>query len=421
MFEQAKDDKQAEAIQKRLAAKDIRLSQSLSNAASLQAADGVTAGQKLTAAVQRKAKLLGSVHRLSSILGAEEQDLRLTTHRLSTDSRSEMQLRAALPQLRRAETDLKGRLTRVERHEQRARRGMKAEREEEKKAMRVLRQARRAYNNYAVRAEAAQEKEHFATSKAGLLKSKALVAARKARLEKTMAIADAAKVPAKAKQLETAAANEKASASLLRAQASESIKNAQVWGAKAKEAVSYMKMMKADVHAAQTRVVRKEAVQRERAKDRIARRQLGAELRQAEREERKGEIAQARLLQDAVQNKGVVSRGIQDVQRARQGLAQAIRGVEQAQQAAVGYQQTEAADARRERVDEAQAQALHFAAAEHRVAADHLAQAEKAGAGEARGLMHRAKDLLTFASHDKEALAADARLRSLDKAAEALQ
>ena len=370
--------------------------------------------------MQRKATLLGSVHRLSSVLAAEERDLRLGTHRLSVDSRSEMQLRAVLPQLHRAEKDLKSRLARIERHEQRARRGMKVERAEEKKAKRVLRQARRAYNNYAVRAEAADEKEQFATSKAGLLKSKALVAARKARLDQTTALADAKKAPVKAKRLEAAAANEKASASLLRAQASESVKSAQVWDAKAKEADSYMNMMKADVQAAQQRVLRKESVQRERAKYRLAQRQLEGELRQAEREQRKGDIAQARLLHDAVQNKGVVAIGVKDVVRTRQGLVQAMRGVEQEQQAALADQQNEAADSRRGRVDEAQASALHFAAAEHGVAADHLAQAEKSAAAEARGLMLRAKDLLNFASEDKEASAADAQLRSLDHEAEVL-
>jgi len=420
VFAHATRDKQAAAIQQRLAAKDIRLSQSLSQAASSQAADGAAAGQKLTAAVRRKTKLLGSVHRLSAVLGEEERDLNFATHRLSADSRSELQLRAALPELHRAEQDLKGRLARVERGERRARKGEKVERAEEKKAKQVLRQALRAYNNYAVKGENAEEREHFATSKAGLLKAKALVAARKSRLEQTTALADASKAPAKAKQLKIEAANENAKASLLRAQASESTKSAQVWDAKAKEAASYMKMMKADVHAAEQRVLRKESTQRQRAKYRLAQRQLELELRQAEGEERKGDIAQARLLRDAVQNKGVVAMGIKDVKRTREGLAQAMRGVEQEQQGALGYQREETADSTRMRVDEEQAQALHFAAAEHQVAADHLMQSEKAAAEEAKGLMHRAKDLLTFATEDKEASAAAGSLRRLDTEAESL-
>lgn len=294
---------------------------------------------------------------------------------------------------------------------------MKTQRAEEKKAKQVLRQSLRADNNYGVRAENAQEKEHFAMSKASLLRAKALVAARKAKLDETTALTDVAKSPAKASKLKMAAENERAAASLLKARAAESIKNAQVWDAKAQEAGSYMKMMKADVHVAEKRVLRKESVQRRRAMYRLKRRQIEQELREAEREERKGDIARAKLLHDAVQSKGIVSIGIKDVQRTRLGLAQALHGVKHAEQQAMLASREAAQDREHVQVDEAQAQSLHFAAAEHQVAGTHLSAGEKAAATQARGLMTRAKDLLGFASEDKLAHEAEQQLRSLDASA----
>ena len=417
MYSRATQDKQAASIQRRLAKKDIRLSQSLAQAANGQAADAVTAEQKMTADVRRKTLLLGSVQKLSSVLGAEERELNMAVAHLNDDSHNQVALRRALPQLHRAEMDLQGKLARVEREEQRVRKGVKTQRAEEKKAKQVLRQSLRADNNYGVRAENAQEKEHFAMSKASLLRAKALVAARKAKLDETTALTDVGKSPAKASKLKMAAENERAAASLLKARAAESIKNAQVWDAKAQEAGSYMKMMKADVHVAEKRVLRKESVQRRRAMYRLKRRQIEQELREAEREERKGDIARAKLLHDAVQSKGIVSIGIKDVQRTRLGLAQALHGVKHAEQQAMLASREAAQDREHVQVDEAQAQSLHFAAAEHQVAGTHLSAGEKAAATQARGLMTRAKDLLGFASEDKLAHEAEQQLRSLDASA----
>ena len=417
VFARAKRDKQAQGMQSRLASKDIRLSQSLSQAANMQASDGTRAQQKMTTDVRRKTFLVNSVHKLSSVLLAEEHELNVATGRLTKDSSNEMALRHALPQLHRAEEDLKGKLVRVEREEQRARKGVVMQRAEEKKAKQVLRQSLRAYHNYGVRAESAKEKETFAMSKAGLFRAKALVAARKARLQLSTLQADAAKTPAKAREISTDAVHDKAAVSLLEAKAAESIKNAQVWAAKEQEAGSYMKMMKADVDAAQKRVLHKESIQRQSAQAHVAQRQLERELRQAEREERRGNIAQARLLHDAVQNKGVVGMGIQDVRTTREGLAKAIGGVEQAEAAAIAANRAESEDRERVRVDEAQAQSLHFAAAEHQVAAAQLGTGEKLAGHEARGLMNRAKDMLTFGSEDKNALEAERTLGSLDQKA----
>jgi len=420
VFARAKQDKQAVAMQRRLAAKDIRLSQSLSQAASAQASEGARAEQRLMADVRRHTVLVSSVHKLSSVLGAEEMDLNMATAHLTKDSKNELALRHALPQLHRAEADLKGKLVRVLREEKRARRGVATQRAEEMKAKQVLRQSLRAYNNYGVRKESAYEKEKFVMSKAGLLRAKALVAARKARLQLSTAHADAAKAPAKARGLRTDAANDEAAASLLKARAAESIKNAQVWAAKEQEAGSYMKMMKADVNAAEKRVHEKESMQHQSAMKRVAQRHLERELREAEREERKGDIAQARLLHDAVQNKGVVGIGIQDVRRTRKGLREVLGGMQQAEHAGVTAEHSELEDRKRVQVDEAQAQSLHFAAAEHQVAARHLGGAEKAAASEARGLMNRAKDMLTFASEDTQAVAAQEQLATLDQQARAL-
>lgn len=170
VFARAKQDKQAVAMQRRLAAKDIRLSQSLSQAASAQASEGARAEQRLTADVRRHTVLVSSVHKLSSVLGAEEMDLNMATAHLTKDSKNELALRHALPQLHRAEADLKGKLVRVLREEKRARRGVATQRAEEMKAKQVLRQSLRAYNNYGVRKESAYEKEKFVMSKAGLLR-----------------------------------------------------------------------------------------------------------------------------------------------------------------------------------------------------------------------------------------------------------
>lgn len=419
VYSRATQDKQAAAIQSRLAKKDIRLSKSLAQAANGQAADAVTAEQEMTADVRRKTLLLVSVQKLSSVLGAEEHELNMATAHLDDDSENQVAVRRALPQLHRAEMDLEGKLARVERDEQQIRKGMNTQRAEEKKAKQVLRQSLRAYNNYGVRAESDQEKEHFAMSKASLLRAKALVAARKARLDQTTALTDVVKSPAKASKLKMKAEKESKVGSLLKARAAESIKNAKVWDAKEQEAGSYMKMMRADVHAAEKRVLRKESVQRKRAMYRLERRQLEQELREAEREERKGDIARAKLLHDAVQNKGIVSMGIKDVERTRLGLARAIRGVKHTEQQAMIASREVAQDREHVQVDEAQAQALHFAAAEHQVAGSHLSSAEQAAATEARGLMTRAQDLLGFASEDKLAHDAEQQLRSLDASAQA--
>jgi hypothetical protein len=138
------------------------------------------------------------------------------------------------------------------------------------------------------------------------------------------------------------------------------------------------------------------------------------ELQEAELEERKGDIAQARLLHDAVKNKGIVAEGIKDVQRARQGLEQALDGVQQEQQSAMLAARAAAKDRERVRVDMAQTQALRFAAAEHKMAAGHLAEGEKAAASEAKGLVERAKGLLTFASEEKQAAEDAAQVQRLD-------
>jgi len=274
VFGRAEQAKQAASLQRRLAAKDIRLSQSLAQAASAQATDGAAAGQAATADVRRRAELVGGAHRLAAVLGAEEQMLRAATRKLDADSRDERALRRALPQLHRAEADLSRKLARADRREQQARAGAKTRRAEAKKAKQVLRKAVSAYDNYEVRAENAREKERFALSKASLLRAKALVDARKAKLDQTAARSDAGKAPAKARQLTTDAANERAQASLLKARAAEGAKSAQVWQAKEQEAQSYMKMMQTDVRVAKQRAHRLESMQRAGARDRLARRQL---------------------------------------------------------------------------------------------------------------------------------------------------
>ena len=112
--------------------------------------------------------------------------------------------------------------------------------------------------------------------------------------------------------------------------------------------------------------------------------------------------------------------GIKDVRRARQGLARALEGVQQEQHGALLQGRAAAQDRERVGVDMAQAQALRFAAAEHKVAAANLAEGEKAAATEARGLMERAKGLLTFASEDKLAAEDDAQVLRLDAQAHAV-
>ena len=79
-----------------------------------------------------------------------------------------------------------------------------------------------------------------------------------------------------------------------------------------------------------------------------------------------------------------------------------------------------AKDRERVRVDMAQTQALRFAAAEHKVAAGHLAEGEKAAASEAKGLVERAKGLLTFASEEKQAAEDAAQVQQLDAQASAV-
>lgn len=138
------------------------------------------------------------------------------------------------------------------------------------------------------------------------------------------------------------------------------------------------------------------------------------ELREAEREERKGNTAQAHLLHDAVKNKGIVAQGIKDVRRARQGLEQALDGVQHEQQSAMLAARAAAKDRERVRVDMAQTQALRFAAAEHKVAAGHLTTGEKAAVSQAKGLVERAKGLLTFASEEKKAEVDAAQVQRLD-------
>jgi hypothetical protein len=274
VFSRAQQAKQAAALQRRLAAKDIRLSQSLAQAASAQATDGVAAEQAMEADVRRRSALVAGAKRLTSVLGAEEQQLRAATRKLDADSKDEHALRGALPQLHRAEADLIEKLARARRREQSDRKGVKTRLAEAKKAKQVLRQAVRAYDNYEVRAESAHEKQRFALSKASLLRAKALVDARQAKLDQTAARSDAGKAPAKARRLTPAAANARAQASLLKAKAAEGDKSAQVWEAKQEEALSYMKMMKTDVGAAEQRVHRLESMQRAGAMDRLVQRQL---------------------------------------------------------------------------------------------------------------------------------------------------
>jgi hypothetical protein len=419
-FERAKQDKQAAVVQRRLAKKDIRLSQTLAQAASVQAAEAVALEQKVTAAVRQRAIMEGRVHNLASVLSAQEQELTLATTHLDEDSKNEFALHHALPQLHRAKAHLQAKIARVKRAAQRAEKGLKTQRIEEKKAKQVLRQSMRAYKNYRIRAENDQEKKNFAITKASLLRAKALVAARKVRLDQTTALTDVVKDPAKVEKLRLDETNKEAAAALLKAQAEESIKKSQVWDAKEQEAASYEKMMKADVQAAEQRVIRKENMQRTRAMYRLEQRQLEGELHEAKRELRKGDMTSAKLLHEAVQNKGVVSMGIKDVRHTRQGLARAVRGVEHAQLDAVLASRDKAQDREHVNVDEEQAQALRIAANEHQVAAGHWAEAEKKAAAEARGLVGRAKDLLTFASEDKKAVDAEQQLRSLDAAAQSL-
>jgi hypothetical protein len=274
VFSRAQQAKHAAALQRRLAAKDIRLSQSLAQAASAQATDGVAAEQAMEADVRRRSALVAGAKRLASVLGAEEQQLRAATRKLDADSKDEHALRRALPQLHRAEADLIEKLARARRREQSDSKGVKTRLADAKKAKQVLRQAVRAYDNYEVRAESAHEKQRFALSKASLLRAKALVDARQAMLDQTAARSDAGKAPAKARRLTTAAANARAQASLLKAKAAEGDKSAQVWEAKQEEALSYMKMMKTDVGAAEQRVHRLESIQRAGAMDRLVQRQI---------------------------------------------------------------------------------------------------------------------------------------------------
>jgi hypothetical protein len=411
VYGQAKRDKQALEVQKRLAAKDIRLSQSLERAADAQDSVETRLEPDLGADVRRKTVLEGSVQKLSSLLHAEEKDLKVATARLDDDSRDAIVLRRAMPRLHRAEADLEGKLARIARRQKRARKRMKTQKAEERKTKRVLRQAQRAYKNYGIQDQEDEQKVHYAMSKAALMKSKALVAERKARLEQTSAqVATSKLAVAKVHQLETAATNDKAHAALLQAEAAESIKDAQLWRAKGKEARSYQQMMQADVHAAQQRVSREESVQRNLARSRLTARHLRHELREAEREQSKGDGAMARLLHQQVQNKGTVTMGIKDVRMTRHGLNQAVADLQQVERAEADKGVSVERARRAAHVDESQARALQFAAAEHRTAADRLSEAEHAAAAEAKGLMERAKDLLAFAQMEGKSVAAEQEL-----------
>ena len=403
VFSRAVRDKQALAVQRRLASKDIRLSQSLLHASFGQDSDAARESKRMEGDVRRRSVLEGSVHKLAAVLGAEEQELKIATARLDNDSRHEVALRRILPQLRRTEHSLKVKLARAARREVRARRGESQQRFQEREAKQAFRQAARAYKKDSVRAQSDDEKATLAMSKAGLERSKAEVAERKASLEGAE----------KGKNAAASARREKAKAALLKARARASVKSAQLLDAEAKEARSHMGLMKASLVAARQRVQRKASAQRQQAWYRQTQRRLDHEVREAELEQHKGGLAQARLLHGATKNKGIVSAGLKDVHRAREGLKIAIRDVEREDRAITMAQGVLAHDHQRAREDQAQAADLRFAAAQHEAAADALSVAEKGAAAEAKGLMNRAKDMLVWASQDKAAQEQQVQLEGL--------
>merc|ERR1712216_344732 len=145
--------------------------------------------------------------------------------------------------------------------------------------------------------------------------------------------------------------------------------------------------------AARQRVQRKASAQRQQAWYRQTQRRLDHEVREAELEQHKGGLAQARLLHGATKNKGIVSAGLKDVHRAREGLKIAIRDVEREDRAITMAQGVLAHDHQRAREDQAQA-----------------------AAAEAKGLMTRAKDMLVWASQDKAAQGQQIQLEGLRRA-----